>query len=58
VRYAEHGTFADANDCTRFEQMLPLLHELADLAEVSAERGACQRSLKTGQLRSLQNRPL
>jgi len=39
VRYAERGTFADADDCTRFEQLLPLLHELADIAEVSAERG-------------------
>jgi len=40
IRYAEHGSFADATDCTRFEQMLPLLHDLADIAEVSAERGA------------------
>jgi hypothetical protein len=37
VRYAEHGTFADPNDCLRFEQLLPLLHELADIAEVSAK---------------------
>jgi hypothetical protein len=39
VCYAERGTFADANDGARFEQLLPLLHDLADIAEVSAERG-------------------
>jgi hypothetical protein len=38
VQYAERGTFADANDCARFEQLLPVLHDLADIAEVSAER--------------------
>lgn len=35
--YAENGTFADAATCARLEQMLPLLNELADIAEVSAE---------------------
>lgn len=38
VRYAEHGTFADPDDCTRFEQLLPVMQDLADIAEVSAER--------------------
>ena len=38
VVYAEHGTFADPNDCARFELLLPVLHDLADIAEVSAER--------------------
>ena len=40
VQYAERGTFADAHDCARFEQLLPVLHDLADIAEVSAERDA------------------
>ena len=39
VRYAEHGSFGDPADCARFEQLLPVLHDLADIAEVSAERG-------------------
>jgi hypothetical protein len=38
VVYAEHGMFDDPNDCARFEQLLPVLHDLADIAEVSAER--------------------
>ena len=39
VVYAEHGTFADPNDGARFEQLLPVLHDLAAIAEVSAEHG-------------------
>ena len=38
VRYAEIGSFSDAPACTRLEQMLPVLHDLADIAEVAAER--------------------
>jgi len=38
VRYAEVGTFADPRACTRLEQMLPVLHYLADITEVAAER--------------------
>jgi hypothetical protein len=38
VRYAEMGTFSDAPACARLEQMLPVLHDLADIAEVAAER--------------------
>lgn len=38
VRYAEVGTFADPRACTRLEQMLPVLHDLADITEVAAEQ--------------------
>ncbi len=38
VRYAETGTFSDASACARLEQMLPVLHDLADIAEVAAGR--------------------
>ncbi len=38
VRYAEVGSFSDAPACVRLERMLPVLHDLADLAEVAAER--------------------
>jgi hypothetical protein len=40
VRYAEIGAFSDAPACARMEQMLPVLHDLADIAEVAAERHA------------------
>ena len=38
VRYVEAGTFVDAETCLRLERMLPVLDDLADIAEVSAER--------------------
>lgn len=37
VLYAEISTFADAEACVRLERMLPLLNELADIAEVAAD---------------------
>jgi hypothetical protein len=36
VRYAEEGQFSDAELVTRLETRLPLLHDLADVAEVFA----------------------
>jgi hypothetical protein len=39
VRYAEAGTFASAPACGRLEQLLPVLHDLAAIAEVAASRG-------------------
>ncbi len=40
VRYAEVGSFSDTPACARLERMLPVLHDLADIAEVAAERHA------------------
>jgi hypothetical protein len=36
VRYAEGGNFSFGSACARLEQMLPVLHDLADIAEVAA----------------------
>lgn len=38
VRYVEIGSFSDAPACARLEQMLPVVQDLADIAEVAAER--------------------
>jgi len=38
VRYAEQGTFSEER-CGRYEAMLPLLCDLADVAEVEASMG-------------------
>ena len=40
VRYAEQGSFSDARQSDRLEQKVPLLQDLADLAEVFAEQKA------------------
>jgi hypothetical protein len=37
VRYAELGDFSSEQACARLEQMLPVLHDLAAIAEVAAE---------------------
>jgi hypothetical protein len=39
VHYAEQGSFASAAILERLERQLPLLHELADVAEVFAGTG-------------------
>jgi hypothetical protein len=38
VRYAEMGNFSSEPATLRLEQMLPVLHDLADIAEVAAGR--------------------
>ena len=38
VRYAELGDFSSDSACARLEQMLPVLYDLADIAEVAAAR--------------------
>lgn len=38
VRYAETGSYSSAPGCVRMETMLPVLHDLADIAEVAAGR--------------------
>lgn len=38
VRYAEIGDFSSDSVCARLEQMLPVLNDLADIAEVAAAR--------------------
>ncbi len=38
LRYAERGSFADAEASLRLQHMLPLLNDLADIAETAADQ--------------------